>query len=92
MNLDDLDKEQQIMVVMRKILTSVIREITPQPGQPYPLSEPLVKDMRMCLGLISAREQELLAAKGIENPDRPYFSDEPPATKTVPFPEIRKSE
>jgi len=91
MNLDDLDKEQQIMLVMRKVLTGIIREITPEPGQPYPLSEPLVQDIRQCLGLISSREQELMAAKGQTNTDRPYFSDETPAVQTVPFPASRKS-
>ena len=62
---DELSKEQQIMVSMRKVLTTIIREITPQKGEPYPLSEETVKDITMCLSLISAREQELAEEKGI---------------------------
>lgn len=90
MSFDDLSKEQKIMVTMRKVLTSVIREITPQPGERYPLSDKTVEDIRMCLTLIAAREQELAEAKGITNLDRPHYVDEPQTTKTVPIPDIKK--
>lgn len=90
MSFEELSKEQQIMVTMRKVLTNIIREITPQPGEKYPLSEPTVEDIRMCLALISAREQELVAEKGITNLDRPHYADEPQTAKVVPLNKIRQ--
>jgi len=90
MSFDGLSKEQQIMVSMRKVLTNIIREITPQPGAQYPLSEPTVEDIRMCLTLIAAREKELAEAKGLNNLDRPYYADEPQTTQTVPLDQIQR--
>ncbi|MEK8021645.1 MAG: segregation and condensation protein A [Candidatus Parabeggiatoa sp.] len=89
MSFDALSKEQQIMVSMRKVLTNVIRELTPQPGEQYPLSEPTVEDIRMCLTLIAAREKELAEEKGVNNIDRPHYVDEPQTTKTVPLDQIQ---
>jgi len=82
MSFSDLSKEQQVMVSMRKTLSNIIREITPEPGTVYPLTEATVKDIRMCLALITAREQELAEEKGLAK-ERPYFSDEEP--KVVPI-------
>jgi len=80
---NDLSQEQQIMVVMRKVLTTIIREITPSPGEKYPLSDQTVEDVRQCLRLIAAREQELAEAKGIINKDRPHYADEPQTTQIL---------
>jgi len=81
MSSDDLAKEQHIMVVMRRVLTTVIREITPQPGEKYPLSEETVQDIKMCLGLIVARERELAVESGDTSMERPYYTDEPAAAQ-----------
>ncbi len=85
MNPDDLAKEQHIMVVMRRVLTTIIREITPQPGEKYPLSEETVQDIKMCLGLIVARERELAIESGDSPMERPYYTDEPATTQIGPF-------
>ncbi len=89
MNFDNLSKEQQVLVTMRKVLTSVIREITPQAGDKYPLSEHTITDIRMCLKLIAVREQELAKEQNITG-SKPYFVDEPPVTKAVPLQHPRK--
>ncbi len=84
MNFQELSKEQQIMVSMRKVLTNIIKEITPPPGsKEYPLTEHTVEDIRMCLGLIAARERELAEAQGITNLARPHYTDEPQNTHKV---------
>ncbi|MEN8216049.1 MAG: segregation and condensation protein A [Pseudomonadota bacterium] len=83
MGFDELTKEQQIMVTMRKVLTSIIKEITPEKRGDYPLSAQTVEDIRMCLALITAREQELAEEQGITNLARPHYADEP--SKTVPL-------
>lgn len=82
MDKDSLSKEQQIMVIMRKVLGSVVRETTPQPGHRHPLSEKTIEDIKQCFALISAREQELAEAAGIENKMRPRYIDEPTAQES----------
>jgi hypothetical protein len=88
--MDESVKDREILKVMRKVLSSVIREITPPPGARHPLSEKTIEDVRMCLGLISARERELADAAGIAA-ERPHFSDEPPAAKVIPMTQIGKA-
>lgn len=87
--MNDSAKEREILLVMRKVLSTVIREITPPAGARHPLSEKTIVDVRMCLGLISSRERELAEAAGI-SPERPHYSDEPPASKVVSITKISK--
>jgi hypothetical protein len=83
--MDDLSKEQKILVTMRKVLTTIIRELTPPPGDKYPLSESTTQDIRFCLGLIITREKELAEALGNVNPERPHYIDEQPTSQVVQF-------
>jgi hypothetical protein len=83
-------QERDILMVMRKVLTSVIRDITPEPGAPSPLSEQTIVDVRDCLKLISLRERELADELGVAM-ERPYYKDEPPAIKSVPVSSISKN-
>lgn len=81
----ELGKEQQIMRAMRKTLTSVARDCAPRDGDPGPLTEATVENIRMCLGLIAAREAELAEALGLLRKERPHFVDEPPASEVMKF-------
>lgn len=83
MNLDNLTQEQQIMMAMRKVLTQIVRETAPLPDRPSPFSQQTIEDIRMCLGLISAREQELAQQQGREIKDRPHFVDEPQSAQVI---------
>jgi hypothetical protein len=85
MNFEELSKEQQIMVMMRKVLTTIIRETAPTPDRSSPFSEQTIEDIRLCLQLITAREQALLEAKGVTNTARPYYVDEPSTSHVVSF-------
>lgn len=85
MNFEGLSKEQQIMLVMRKVLTTIIRETAPTPECSSPFSEQTIEDIRLCLQLITAREQELLTERGITNTARPYYVDESPTSQVVTF-------
>lgn len=85
MNFDSLSQEQQIMLMMRKTLTNIIRDTTPPPGTIHPLSEQNIQDIRECLLLISTRERELMEEKGVENTAKPRYADEPKTTQTVSF-------
>jgi hypothetical protein len=89
---DETEKEREIMMVMRKLLTSIVREVTPEhKSLRHPLSDQTIQDIRACLGLITAREKELADAAGRRAPERPYFVDEAPATKVVPISKIGRS-
>ncbi len=83
-------KEREIMMVMRKVLSAIIKDITPEPGMRHPLSNQTIEDVRMCLGLITARERELADAAGVAM-ERPHFTDEPPVAKVVPMSGLRKA-
>ncbi|TCJ20413.1 hypothetical protein EZJ19_00545 [Parasulfuritortus cantonensis] len=85
MDQQELSKEQQIMRAMRKTLTSIVRDCAPRDGQPSPLTEATVENIRMCLGLISTREAELAEALGLSRNERPRFVDEPPTAEVMQF-------
>jgi len=72
-----LSKEQRILLVMRKVLTRVVRDVTPPAGMRSPLSDQTITDIRECLGLISARERELGDTDEDSKPARPRYVDEP---------------
>ena len=87
----DLQKERDIMLVMRKVLTSIVREVTPEhKGLQHPLSDQTIQDIRNCLGLITAREKELAEAAGRTAEERPHFTDEPQQSKVVSMNSIKK--
>jgi hypothetical protein len=89
---DETAKEREIMLVMRKLLTTIVREVTPEhKSLKHPLSDQTIQDIRACLGLITAREKELADAAGRTAEERPYFVDEPPIAKVVPIPTIGKA-
>ncbi len=81
--------EQDVMMVMRKVLASIIKDTTPQPGMRHPLSERTIQDVRKCLQLISARERELADAQG-RAVEKPYYVDEPPKAQVVSIDSIEK--
>ncbi len=76
---------------MRKVLTAVIRDTTPPSGMRHPLTDETIQDMRVCLGLITAREKELSEEAG-ENQARPFFVDEQPTSTVVPFDTPKKTD
>jgi len=88
--MDEAIKEREILMVMRKVLGSVIREITPAPGTRHPLSDKTIGDVRMCLGLITARERELAENAGVTS-ERPFYADAPQAAKVIPMSNIGRS-
>jgi hypothetical protein len=88
MSNDNLTQEQQIMIMMRKILGAVIRDTTPQPGMKQPLSENTINSIKDCFALIAAREKELAEEAGIDNQMRPRYVDEPSTSKVVSIDKI----
>ena len=89
--MSELSKEQEILIVMRKVLASIIKDTTPPPGMKHPMSEQTIQDVRACLGLISARERELADTQG-RPMEKPYYVDEPRDATVVPISSINKSD
>ena len=83
-------KEQEILMVMRKVLASIIKDTTPEAGMRHILSDHTIQDVRTCLGLISAREKELGDAQG-RAAERPYYADQPQSSTVVPISRIGKA-
>jgi hypothetical protein len=82
--MNELTKEQQVLIAMRKTLSAIIKDVTPPPGMRHPLSGGTIEDVRHCLALIAAREKELADAQG-RGGERPYYADEPQAAQVVPI-------
>jgi hypothetical protein len=83
MSIEGLSKEQRILRVLRKVLGNIVKDATPRPGEPHPLSEDTVRDIRDLFGLIAERERELANEAGHTAKERPHFSDEPQTTHTL---------
>lgn len=80
---DELNTEHKILVTLRKVLASVVREITPGPGEPFPLTPQTLEDVKQCFSLIAAREKEITELLGKPSQHRPQYVDEPKQGKVV---------
>ncbi|WPL19324.1 hypothetical protein Thiowin_04441 [Thiorhodovibrio winogradskyi] len=87
--MQDLSKEQQILIAMRKTLAAIVRDVTPPPGMKHPLSEGTIEDVRQCFGLISAREKELADIDG-RGGERPYYPDQKQPAQVISVANIGK--
>jgi hypothetical protein len=85
-----LQDEQRIMRMMRKTLTSIVRDTAPRDGNPSPLSEDTVLNIKDCLMVISNRETELAQLTGRTLDERPRFTDETPNSHAVKISSIPK--
>ncbi|MCB1755989.1 MAG: segregation and condensation protein A [Gammaproteobacteria bacterium] len=85
MSEEAMHNERAIMIMMRKTLSGIIRDVTPLPGMQSPLKDETVEDIRRCLGVIAAREQEIAKALGRDIRERPRFRDEPRTSHVVSF-------
>ena len=77
MSESELSKEEQILRMVKRVLTDVAKDTHVKPGLRHPLSDNTILGIRECLSLITAREQELAKAAGRESKMRPRFVDEP---------------
>jgi len=85
MNTDELSKEHRILITMRKVLSSIVRDTTPPGGMRHPLNEKTIEDIKHCFTLIAAREKELNDDNGNSNKSRPRYADEPKTSQVVSF-------
>lgn len=85
MNNNDLSVEHRILVTMRQVLSSIVRDTTPPAGMRHPLTERTIDDIKHCFSLIAAREKELSDEAGLDTSARPRYADEPKTSHVVPF-------
>ncbi|UCE88466.1 MAG: segregation and condensation protein A [Pseudomonadota bacterium] len=81
----ELSKEEEILGMMKRVLTDVARDTHVRPGLKHPLSDNTIHGIRDCLALIAARQAELAAESGHTSQMRPRFADEPRDTTVVKF-------
>ncbi|MBI5042102.1 MAG: segregation and condensation protein A [Gammaproteobacteria bacterium] len=85
MSAEEMSQEERILLMMKRVLTDVAKDTHAKPGFRHPLSDSTVQGIRECLALISARERELVEARGKSMNKRPRFIDEPQKTVAVPL-------
>lgn len=90
LNQENLTKEQRILRVMRKVLGSIVIDATPAAGQPHPLKESTIYDIRDLFALISEREAELANEANPDRNEKPYFTDEATKPNVISMPKSSK--
>jgi len=83
MSNDTYSKEEQILQVMRKVLTDIAKDTYTPPDLKHPLSGETIESIRSCLSLISSRESEIASEAGRESKMRPRYVDEPSSSVVV---------
>ena len=86
----ELSKEEQILKMVKRVLTDVAKDTHVKPGLKHPLTDNTILGIRDCLALITAREQELQKEAGRESNMRPRFIDEPRKTIVVPLDKLQR--
>ena len=85
MNKEELHKEQQILRLMRKTLSNVVKDVTPLGGRSNPLTGTTIQEIKDCFALISEREKELARKLGFDEA-KPYYADgEQPNANVIAF-------
>lgn len=82
---NQFSKEEQILQVMRKVLTDIAKDTYTPAHLKHPLSEATIHSIRDCLALITARENELAQEAGRPSNMRPRFIDEPKKSVVIPL-------
>ncbi len=85
----ELSKEEQILQMMKKVLTNVAKETFTRPGLKHPLSDTTILGIRDCLSLITAREVELSVEHNRPMNQRPQFIDEPQTRVVIPIDSLK---
>lgn len=83
MSKNTYSKEEEILQVMRKVLTDIAKDTYTPADLKHPLSESTIISIRDCLALISSREAELASEAGREQNMRPRYVDEPSSSVVV---------
>lgn len=83
MSKNKTSKEEQILQLMKRVLTDVAKDTFTRPGFKHQLSDQTIQDIRECLSLITVRENELMEESGRSRDHRPRYTDEPSSNVIV---------
>ena len=83
MSKDTVSKEEQVLQVMKKVLTDIAKDTYTPTDLKHPLSESTIHSIRDCLVLITSREAEIAKEAGRENNMKPRYVDEPSSSVVV---------
>ena len=73
---NDLTKEEQVLRMVKRVLTDVAKDTHVKPGLKHPLSDHTIHGIRDCLALITSRELELAEEHGRPMNKRLQFADQ----------------
>ena len=82
--------EEQILAIMKRLLTDIAKETFTRPGVQHPLTNATIDNMRECLKLISIREVDLSADPDNISAKRPRYVDEPKKSVVVSMQDLKK--
>lgn len=91
MSESEMSKEQQVLKMVKRVLTDIARDTHVKPGLKHPLSDNTIMGIRDCLALITAREKELAEESGQDNVMRPRFPDQKPKSVVVSLDKLKTS-
>lgn len=86
----ELGKEEQILKMVKRVLTDIAKDTHVKPGIKHALSDHTIMGIRDCLALITSREQELAEDAGRPANMRPRFIDEPQNTVVIPIESLKR--
>jgi hypothetical protein len=90
MDMEVVSKEQRILRQMHKTLGNIVRDISITGGRPNPLTNDTMQDIKVSLGLISEREQELTGKFNIEPPKPQSAESKQTGSSTLNFVKLPK--
>ena len=82
--------EEQILAIMKRLLTDIAKETFTRPGVQHPLTDATIGNMRECLKLISVREVDLSSDSKDISAKRPRYVDEAQKSVVVSMQDIKK--
>jgi hypothetical protein len=91
MNKEELKKEQRLLSQMRKTLGNIVTDVTPLDGQPNPLSNGTIEEIKYCFAIISGREKELADKLGFDQAKPHYTGGEQPSSSVLNFVKLSKN-
>ena len=87
----EMSKEEQVLKMVKRVLTDVARDTHVKPGLKHPLTDSTIAGIRDCLSLITAREREILEEAGLSADMRPRFPDQKPKSVVVSIDNLQRS-
>jgi len=88
---DQQVSEQEILTIMKRILTDIAKETFTRPGIRHPLCDATINNMRECLKLISVREVGLSGHPSDVSASRPRYVDEAPKNVVISMSDIKSN-